>query len=266
MKKRKAVFFDIDGTIWNRMNEIPQTTIEAVRLMRQAGHLIFLNSGRSRGYIRDPQLFDMGIDGLVSGCGTMIEHDGKVVFYRELDNELVVRTLRILKENGLRTILEGRDHLYMRESEFGQDLYGQKVSREMGGDLRDIDECWGKWSVCKLSCATEGADVDKCMKELEEDYDFIIHDIPVIEMVPKGFGKDDGIRRVCSMLGIDIGDTYAFGDSNNDISMFKAAGTAVAMGNATPDARAAADYVTSDLEDDGIWNACLHLGLIEDRR
>ena len=259
--KRKALFFDIDGTIWDRKNHIPDSTLKAVRLLRKNGHLVFLNSGRSRGYIKNPKLFDMGIDGIISGCGTMIEYGGEVLFHYELDNDLLAETLKTLKEYGFNTILEGPEALYLRHSEFGDDPYAQKLAREMGDLLLDIDSCWGSWSVCKLSCTTAGADLQACMDRLEKYYDFIVHDVPVVEIIPKGYGKDDGIRRICSMLDIDMADTYAFGDSNNDISMFEAAGTAVAMGNASAEAKEAADYVTAGLEDDGIWKACLHLGL-----
>lgn len=56
-------------------------------------------------------------------------------------------------------------------------------------------------------------------------------------MVPKGFSKGTGILKVCEMLGIDINDTYAFGDSNNDISMLKTVGHAIVMGNGTEEAK-----------------------------
>lgn len=54
MQRKKAAFFDIDGTIWNIHSEIPESTVKAIRLLRENGHLAFLCSGRSRAYIRDP--------------------------------------------------------------------------------------------------------------------------------------------------------------------------------------------------------------------
>ena len=64
------------------------------------------------------------------------------------------------------------------------------------------------------------------------------------------------------MLGIDINDTYAFGDSNNDISMLKTAGHAIVMGNGTEEAKKEADYITTTVMEDGIWNACRYFNLI----
>ena len=62
MTQRKALFFDIDGTIWNMKNEIPESTVRAIRALREKGHLTFLCSGRSRAFIQEPKLFDIGFD------------------------------------------------------------------------------------------------------------------------------------------------------------------------------------------------------------
>ncbi len=262
MNVRKAAFFDIDGTIWNQENFIPESTIEAIRALRENGHLTFLCSGRGRGYIQSPRLLEIGFDGIVSGCGTLVEYDGKSIFYKRMDNELMAHTIRTVRAYGLRPILEGREYLYMDDFEFGKDPYGVKLKREMGERLLTIEGEWGRWEVSKLACATEKGDRGGCFHALEQYYDFMIHNHAVLEMVPKGFHKGIGIAKACEYLGMDIQNTIAFGDSSNDLGMFQDVGFAVAMGNGSDVAKAAADYVTAELLDDGIWKACKHLGLI----
>ena len=73
MGDRKIVFFDIDNTLWDYSLAIPESTRSAIAELRRNGHLAFINSGRSRGYIRDENLFSLGFDGVVSSCGEMIE-------------------------------------------------------------------------------------------------------------------------------------------------------------------------------------------------
>ena len=73
MGDRKIVFFDIDNTLWDYSLVIPESTRKAISELRRNGHLAFINSGRSRGYIRDENLFSLGFDGVVSSCGEMIE-------------------------------------------------------------------------------------------------------------------------------------------------------------------------------------------------
>lgn len=262
MGNKKAVFFDIDGTLWDRNNHIPESTIEAIRTLRKNGHLAFLCSGRCRGYIQDPKLLDIGFDGIVSGCGTMVEFGEKVLFYRELETDLMEYTVRTVRQYGFRPILEGCKYLYMDDIEFGTDPYGMKLKREMGDRLRSIEQEWGRWEVSKLACATERADRDGCIRVLEKYYDFMIHNEAVLEMVPKGFHKGIGIAIVCDYLEMDMKDTFAFGDSSNDLGMFQDAGIAVAMGNGSDEAKQAADYVTAEMMDDGIWKACRHFDLI----
>ncbi|HCR99923.1 MAG TPA: hydrolase, partial [Lachnospiraceae bacterium] len=63
-------------------------------------------------------------------------------------------------------------------------------------------------------------------------------------------------------LGADIEDTYAFGDSMNDREMLLKAGTAIVMDSGSDNAKVLADYVTAGQEEDGIWHACKHFGLI----
>lgn len=262
MAGRKALFFDIDGTIWDIHNHIPESTRTAIRELRENGHLAFLNSGRTRAYIQNPDLLSLGFDGIVSGCGTMIEHDGKTIFYREIENAFLADTIRLIRSYGFRPILEGPEHLYFDDEDFADDFYGKKLKAEMGDRLRTIKGEWGNWNVSKFSCATDGADLEGCQKALAEDFDFMIHTSSVVEVVPKGFHKGTGIRKVCELIGMDIADTFAVGDSINDLGMLACAGTSIVMGNGADKAKAAADYVTSTLHEDGIYKACRHFGLI----
>jgi len=259
--QKKAVFFDIDGTLWDIDNHIPNSTREAIRLLRLNGHLAFINSGRCRAYIRHPDLLSLDFDGIVSGCGTMIEYQGETIFCELIDRPFLESTIRLIRSYGFRPILEGPEFLYMDDEEFAGDFYGEKVKREMGEQLRSIEGEWGNWDVCKFSCATVDADTDACFKALEKDFDFMVHNAAVVEIVPKGHHKGTGIGKVCELLGMDIADTIAFGDSVNDLGMLQSAGFSVVMGNGADAAKEQADYVTAPLCEDGIWKACRHLGL-----
>ena len=70
------------------------------------------------------------------------------------------------------------------------------------------------------------------------------------------------IKGLVLHLNISTDDCYAFGDSNNDISMFKAAGHGIAMGNACDELKEIAEYVTDSVNDDGIYHAFEHYHLI----
>ncbi len=259
---RKLLFFDIDGTIWYRDDEIPESTALSIRKLRENGHLTFLCSGRSRCRIQNQNLLNLGFDGIISGCGTMIEYRGKVIFCKELEKSFVEKTITTVRNYGFRPLLEGKEYMYMDDEEFANDGFGMLLKKELGKKLLSIKEEWGKWEICKLSCITESDKKEECFSLLEDDYEIMAHNPGVAEFVPKGFNKGTGIAKVCELLGADLKDTFAFGDSRNDLEMLEAAGVAVVMGNGSKEAKEAADYVTTDLDEDGIWNACKHFGLI----
>ncbi|GIO33859.1 MULTISPECIES: Cof-type HAD-IIB family hydrolase [Paenibacillus] len=73
-----------------------------------------------------------------------------------------------------------------------------------------------------------------------------------LEINPQGINKASGIRTVCGLLGLEMNEVIAVGDSMNDLAAIQAAGVGVAMGNAQEVVREAADYVTSSNDRDGI--------------
>jgi cof family protein len=63
-------------------------------------------------------------------------------------------------------------------------------------------------------------------------------------------------------LGISLEECIAFGDGGNDMTILQTAGIGVAMGNAYEGVKAVADYVTTSIDEDGIRNAFIHFGII----
>ena len=199
---RKAVFFDIDGTLWDFYNQIPESTVTAIRALRKNGNYAFICSGRARAYISHPDLFDIGFDGVVAGCGTHVELNGKRIYEKLIDTKLAVHTVETVRSYGFRPILEGPEYLYMDEADFGGEVYGQKLKNELGGHLTSLSDNYGKWVINKLSCATVDADRESCFAALEEYYTYLIHNSAVVEIVPKGHTKATGMQMMCDALEI----------------------------------------------------------------
>lgn len=264
---KSAVFFDIDGTIWNYDHYIPDSAREAIRLLRENGHVALLCSGRARAFIQAPELLSLGWDGIVSACGCRVELADRVAYQHLISPDLAIATVEHLRSFGVRPILEGPEHLYMSDEDFpvGND-YGDILRRDMGSMLLTIDgDNYGKWVINKMSLDTSRVAKEKrsaCFDVIAQDYLMIVHDENVMEIVPKGHDKGTGLLKACQLMGIDQANTYALGDSENDLEMLQTAQVGIAMGNGTDNAKAAADYVTTAFDNDGIYNALKHFELI----
>ncbi len=263
---KSAVFFDIDGTIWNYDKYIPESAKLAIKKLRENGHLAFICSGRARSFINDPDLLGLGFDGIVCSCGCHIEIDGKIIYQKIIDQDFVRKTIEMIRSYGFRPILEGPKKIYMDDDEFDMtDGFGNVLRRDVGKNLVSIGgDYYGKWEINKMSCTIDADEEKKmeCFDRLSDDYAIIAHDNNVCELVPAGHNKATGMLKACEIVGINPENTYALGDSENDLDMLTAAHVGIAMGNGTDRAKAAADYVTTAFDDDGIYNALKHFGLI----
>lgn len=254
---RKAFFFDIDGTLWDDRSVIPDSARSAVREIRASGHAVLICSGRSKGYIFKDDLLSLGFDGIVSSAGAMVEVGGRTLRCLLADQDLLKRTVDSAFAAGYASLLEGNTALYMDREVAPAWPYVDKLYRELGPRLRPLNATRGQWTdVPKLSLLARGKpDPDAAIRALEQDWDIIVHAPEVLELTPRGIDKGSGLLLALEALGIPAEDSVAFGDGQNDLGMFRAAGLRIAMGNGSDALKAEADYVTTDLWDDGLWNA-----------
>ena len=259
------IFFDIDGTIWDYKNHIPDSTREAVKRAQANGHKCFINTGRTRAFVQNEDLLSIGFDGIISACGCMIEYGGDVILNHLISSEDAIKTMESVRRNGLRPILEGPKHLYLEIDDFRGNMFVGKIMDEIGSRVLGINDNWGKWQMNKLSCDFRNSDSDRCFNELSDLYSLVIHDEQdekVVEMVPRGHSKGSAILKVCSLLGADPKDTMAVGDSINDREMLETAGISVAMGRSDEIIKEICDYTTDLLENDGIMKALMKYCII----
>lgn len=83
------------------------------------------------------------------------------------------------------------------------------------------------------------------------------------DVIAAGVSKSIGIDKVLAYEGLSLEDAMAFGDGGNDLSMIQHVPYGVAMGNACDELKAIANYVTDDVDHDGIAKALYHFGLID---
>ena len=83
-----------------------------------------------------------------------------------------------------------------------------------------------------------------------------------IDVIPLHYNKSKGIEALLNHLGIKKEEAIAIGDGHNDAEMIEYVGLGIAMGNAIEKCKKVADYITSDIDDNGIYNAFKYAGII----
>lgn len=261
--KKSAIFFDIDGTIWDFRQKMPESVPDLMRRLKENGHLAFLCSGRSRGNILDERLHALPLTGIVAACGNHIEADGKVLYERLLSFEELEHIMEVLRRARMPFIVEGPVDHWMNPEDFPDDWYVSNLFNALGEHARTLDELGPDGRFSKVSASIpQDADYDLAVRELSDTMEFLNHGNRVCEIILKGSGKEEGIRRVCELFDVRHENTYAVGDGANDIGMLAFAAHGICMGNGTDGAKNAADFVTADIHEDGLLKAMEHYGLV----
>lgn len=279
MAEKKIVFFDIDGTVWDWEGKIPQSAKDAVKKLVENGHIPIICSGRAKGHIRDKELLKMGFQGTIAACGGYVEIDGKVLYNKLVDSEVIRKVVELSVRCNVPVVLEGPVKHWISRHGFEKDGFVDRMYEVMGEDAITMDRFDASMNANKFSGdVITGSDYETFKAGLTEYFDFIEHGLTpdvnqrpdkdlneiqaVFEAVIPGISKAEGIRRICEYLGEDPSEAYAVGDSANDIEMIQCVGTGIAMGNGSKSIKEIADYVTDDIHQDGLYNAMKHFGLI----
>ena len=277
MPGSKIVFLDVDGTITNYENQIPQSAKDAIKRARANGHRVYLCTGRSKAE-NPPEIWEIGFDGMIGGNGSYVEDDGAVVMHQLITLEQCRHIVDWLHERGLEFYLESNNGLFASEhflekSQEAMHLYAARKGKPVPADQQM--EMHGMVYGGELY----RDDLNKVSFILSSYQDHLdsVAEFPDLEcrtwggagetalfgdMGVKGIDKAHAVRVLVEHLGASLDSTIAVGDAKVDIPMFECCATGVCMGSGGDEAKAAADYVTTDVDNDGLWNAFKHLGLI----
>lgn len=275
----KIIFLDVDGTLVDYENRIPPSAVEAIKRARANGHRVYICTGRSRAEVYQ-ELWDIGLDGMIGGNGSYVEDHGTVVLHQLITKEQCRKIVDWLHGRKLEFYLESNNGLFASEhfeeealpairkyssrkgKENAEELTVRAVFPEMvfGGQLYRDD--LNKVSFL-LSDYQDYLDARDAFPDLQagtwggKGEEALFGDLGV-----KNITKSYAIEKLLHHLHADVSDTVAFGDAKVDIPMLEYCAFGVAMGNGGPEIRAMADYITDDVEKDGLKKAFAYLGLL----
>lgn len=258
--EKKVLVLDIDGTLTNSRKEITGATRQAIWEAIERGHKVMLASGRPtpgmRRYEEELELARYGGYLLSFNGARIVEcRTGEVIYQRTLPLNLLPGLYRYAKEHKMGMITYLADTVI---SAFEPDEYIRLEARINGLPVR-VEENFLEFvdfeiQKCLLTAPGEQAEVYE--KELQERYSqvaSIYRSEPFfVEIMPRNVDKASSLDKVLPMIGMDRTHTICCGDGFNDISMIRYAGVGVAMANAQPAVKEAADYITASNDEDGI--------------
>lgn len=261
--QKKIVFFDIDGTIYSYEKGVIEDTKQAIREIRNKGHLAVLCTGRTVPMITD-DILEIGFDGIIAGAGTYVEYEGRVLYKSEIDEEAAKELISAMKRNGFLPVGEGHEGIYFEELgnmeghyRKAYEIYNRMVPDRILKIGRD------RVNIAKISGAfTDNSHVYELKKELKDRYTMVNHGNELMEVIPVNHSKADGIKKLISEIGIEWENTYAFGDSFNDLEMLKYVKYGIAMGNSDKDLFAHVKYRTGNYDRGGVREALERHGLL----
>lgn len=254
MKKVKAVFFDIDGTLLGlKSKHIPESTLEAIQLLKNKGIQVIVSTGRS--YAHAKFLKTHGFESFITFNGSLcVAEDGEIIFKHIIDSEdILALHQHLLNIDSFPVGIMTTDNSYISHVTEEVTSIFDLLKLEVPETIH-LSEILNK-EVLQLNLFVDEIKEQKILNEVFKQCESSRWCPTFIDVNAKGISKRVGMDHFLKRYGIERSETMAFGDGGNDIHMLKAAGIGVAMANASQQVQSVADYVTATTEEDGIWQA-----------
>lgn len=262
----RAVFFDIDGTLTSfATHTVPRSTIDALHALRAKGVRVYICTGRSPEQMKVVlDAIPFRFDGVAGVNGQYCwRADGTVVADRPIDGADVRAVVGWLDLHpDVVAVFAERDTAYFNhDSERIRAMW--RSLGKTAPKLRFIDPHTriGDNRIYQISPYV-GRDDERAIVEGCHAVRGVRWHPDFVDLIPASGGKDRGVATLLADVGLTRAQSMAFGDGGNDVDMLRYAHIGVAMGNGTADARAAADYVTRDVDDDGVAHALRRFGIL----
>ncbi|OCN05860.1 hypothetical protein A4S06_07405 [Erysipelotrichaceae bacterium MTC7] len=262
---KKLAVFDVDGTIIPKGKDRPsERVIHALKLLQKKGIKIAVASGRPPFFIKgglDQYIpFDYYI--CVNGAYVTDNHFEKIY-----DKPLSLEDTESLIADFVKY-----DQAIMFQFTEGAYYYngGKRIMKMIGDWIGRLDVLYDnrKEKNRHLESLPFGGVAqidDDVLPVLKAKYPYLAFDAfapNYFDIHYDGDSKAIGLKVVADNLGIGMHEVIAFGDNLNDLQMLEAAGTGVALGNAEPEVKDIADYITCDVQEDGVVEALHELGVL----
>lgn len=257
------IALDIDGTLLNKHLQILPSTRTALLKATQSGHHIVLASSRPpRSVANIARELNLPSTVAISLGGAYVFAQDRVLLEHPLLETVTTSVIELARDSALHiSLYSGQDWLVESDDRWAE-LEAHVVSFKPKA-ITDLTKHSSK--VHKLLIMGEAEHIRAFQQKLRQSQwplDAVLSKPVYCEVNAAGVSKAEAIENVARHFDLTLKDVIAFGDGENDLSMIRAAGIGVAMGNAMPSVKAAARMVTGSNDENGIAHALSQLGII----
>lgn len=256
----RLIASDLDGTLLLDRREVTPRTAAAIGAAFAAGVLVVAATGRQYSQLPEPVLAS-GIRYVVASNGAIgVDLADQTVLFEDLlapdvAADIVAHLTAELKGVRFSAV---RDSGVWHAAEPGYLDLVSAAERNLWKELIRPESLTGVISqpTLKMTVRHPSLTADDLLAVLDASgltgFHATTSGAPFLEIQGAGVTKASGVAKLCALLGFDATDVMAAGDARNDVELIAWAGFGVAMGNAVPEAIAAADWTTTHNEDDGL--------------
>jgi len=261
MSKYDLIAFDMDGTLLDSNKQIRQDSFEMIEKAVQAGKTVCLSTGRCLPELKifGEQLANVRYFICISGALIYDNLEKKVISSSEIPQDIAFQLFNRVQKDDLminyfcnESVIE-KDKIE-KMSDFQMGIY-QEVFKKITHQVDNIFEHYKKAMepLYKINLYSKSPELrEKLLSKIQDiDLTFAYSEVTSIECSAKGISKASGLKLLCQKLHIPLERTIAVGDADNDIEILKAAGLAVAMGNANQKVKSLADVIVMDNDHGG---------------
>lgn len=257
MNKPKIIFFDVDGTLVPLKGAARPRTLEALWRLHQNGIRLCIATGRAP--MEVPKFEGVSFDAFLTYNGSYCFTPEQDIFKNTIPTEEVATLIRNAAALGRPVALANTTRLAANGSD--PDLAEYFAIGGVELVIADDFDAMAQGEIFQVLMSGREAEYPAILKDVENAKIAAWWD-RAVDIIPASGGKGIAVEKMLEFYGIDKSDSMAFGDGNNDIEMFRAVGTGVAMANASARLQAAATAHCRDVKEDGIYWYCVENGLI----
>lgn len=251
---KKALFFDIDGTIFEAGKPgISPAVIEAINHTQALGHLCFVASGRPYQALPD-FVTEIGFDGYICGNGTQAVLNHQLIYQKCLNFKKSKTIIKLIETLNL-------EYIILTTEQSGVSAHHDELFDYYKQYHVDTDAILTQYHLddllmraIKIETMTHHEHERQLIKETAENLGFFaeIKNDGYIELSDKTVTKGTALAEMCKAVDIPVSESIVFGDGLNDLDMFLTAGYRIAMDNAVDQIKQIADEITLSVNKDGV--------------